>query len=192
MGVFTIGTTVTTNLGLIKPDGSESIKESLPLAVGWSAQNETNCGKLDALFRKTTHTYSPSWTSDNTNPTLGASGAVTGKYLRFHPRMVAGYFNIFTGGAGFSAGSGLYRLSIPATVPTEFPTMNNSVPVGQAYLHDADAAATSTVFVVMYDIAANVLVFRRHDGDYWRSTAPITLAQNDRLSGYFIYPTGDA
>lgn len=187
-----MGTTVTTNLGLIKPDTSESIKENLPTFAGWADQNADNCDQIDALFRHTTHTYSPAWTADTLNPTLGAGGAVAGKYIRLFPRMVFGYFTIFAGGAGFATGTGLYRLSLPVAMSAELLTLNESFPVGKAYIHDNDVVANSSTFIVMYDIANTVFFFRKWDGDSWRSTTPFTPAQNDRVSGYFTYPTADA
>jgi hypothetical protein len=187
-----MGTTTTTNLALIKPDINESIKEALPTFPGWAAQNTANCDKIDALFRKTQHTWTPSWTSDGTPPTLGTGGSVDGKYVRLFPRMVVGFFRINCGTTGFSAGTGLYRLSLPVAVPTEFTTFYNAIPIGKAYLHDNDAVATSSNMVVMYSVADNVIYFRRADGDYWRATAPITLSQSDKVSGYVLYPTSAA
>lgn len=107
--------------------------------------------------------------------------------------MVFGYILVNCGGAGFLPGAGLYRLSLPlATVPTEFSQFNNTMPIGKAYLHDADSVALSTVMVTMYDVANNCIVFRKHDGNFWRENTPITLAQNDRLSVMFNYPTAVA
>lgn len=189
-----MGTTTTTNLGLIKPDTDESIKAVVtPPSDGWAVQNGVNCDKIDTLFRHTnTHTWTPTWTADTTNPTLGSGGSVSGKFIRLFPRMVLAYFQIFTGGAGFAAGSGLYRIAVPATVPTEFGTINDTMAVGKAYLHDNDAVATSSNLVVLYQPSTNLLVFRKHDGNFWRDNTPFTVAQNDRLSGYCIYPTSDA
>jgi hypothetical protein len=188
-----MGTTVTTNLGLIKPDGNESIQEELPTFPGWAAQNALNCDKIDSLFRHTTHNYTPTWTTDTgSNPTLGASGAIDGKYLRLWPRMVFAYFRIYTGGAGFLTGTGIYRLTLPVAMAPEIIAMNTESALGKAYLHDDSSAATSTVCVVMYNHANNVLEFRRSDGSYWNNTTPFTLAQQDRLSGYIMYPTSAA
>lgn len=188
-----MGVTVTTHLGLIKPDQAEKIKEDLPTFPGWATQNESNCDAIDPVFRRTTHSWTPTWTTDvASNPVLGAGGFLEGKYIRLWPRMVHGYIRIFCGGAGFTTGTGLYRLSLPTTIAPELITMNAVVPVGKAYLHDVGTVATSTVFVMLYDTANNVFTFRRHDGDFWRSTAPITLAVNDRFSAFFSYPTSDA
>lgn len=184
-----MGTTVTTNLGLIKPDEDEKIQEDLPTFAGWAAQNEQNCDTIDALFRHDYASYSPAWTADTTNPVLGAGGSVTGKYVRLWPRMVIGNFMIATGGAGFSAGSGLYRLSLPVAMDPDIIALGLDIPVGKAYLHDDSAVATSTVVVVLYDTVNDVFFFRKHDGNAWRNNTPFTLAQQDRLAGYFMYAT---
>lgn len=187
-----MGTTVTTNLGLIKPDGSEKIKEELPTFPGWAAQNGLNCDKIDSLFRATTHTYSPSWTGSGGNPTLGAGGFVEGKYLRVYPRIVVGYFRIFTGGAGFLAGTGTYRLSVPATIASELDGFADTVPIGMASLHDNDSVVNSQTMGVVYHVSTDLINLRPSSGGSWSTTSPITLAQNDRVSGYFMYPTSDA
>lgn len=186
-----MGTTVTPNLGLILPDSAESIKANLPTFAGWAVQNGINQDKVDALFRHDTNTWSPVWTTDTgTNPTLGSGGFIEGKFIRLFPRMVIGYLRIFCGGAGFAAGTGLYRISLPpATIPTEFTTLNSTMPIGKAHLNDNSTVATSTIFQVLYDVPNNVITFGRDEGDFWRNTSPITLAQNDRLSAFFCYPT---
>lgn len=187
-----VGTTITTNLSLIKPDVDEQIQSGGGFD-GWAAQNGFNCNRIDDLFRhSTTSTWTPSWTADTTNPTLGAGGAVTGKILRMFPRMVIGYLSIFTGGAGFAAGSGLYQITPPAGLAADLANLHNFIPVGRGYLHDNDAVATSTIVVVMYELASNLLTFKKHDGDSWRNNTPFTLNQNDRLSAYCMYPTSDA
>lgn len=187
-----MGITVTTNLGLIKPDGDEKIKEDLPTYAGWADHNADNCDKIDSLFRHTEHAWSPTWTASTLNPTLGAGGSVTGSYVRIFPSMVFGFFNIFTGGAGFATGTGTYSLSIPATVKADLDTLNNSFPVGKAYLLDADNVLNSTTLTIMYSTSLKNLFFRPPAGSVWFSTSPFTLAQNDRLSGQFMYPTSDA
>lgn len=186
-----MGTTVTTNLGLIKPDVDESIKAVVsPPSQGWAVQNGLNCDKLDSLFRHTsTHTWTPTWTADTLNPTLGAGGFLDGKYIRLYPRLVIAFFRLFTGGAGFATGTGLYGFSLPVAPAPELLTMNDSFALGRGYIHDNDAAATSSISTLMYRISDSIVFFRGHAGDYWRHNSPMTLAQNDRASGYVIYPT---
>lgn len=184
-----MGTTVTTNMGLIKPDLQEKIKQDLPSYAGWASQNASNMDKIDNLFRATTHTYTPTWIGSTGNPTLGAGGFVEGKYIRLFPRMVVCFIRIYTGGAGFATGSGTYNFTVPVAVPPELDGMQNHFACGKAVLHDDSSAATSSVFNIIYGVASDVLFFNLPTNDVWTATNPITLAQQDRLSGYFMYPT---
>lgn len=185
-----MGTTVTPNLGLIMPDANESIKANMPTFPGWPVQNGSNMDKIDSLFRRDTNTWTPAWTTDTgTNPTLGSGGFVEGKFVRLWPRMVLGYLRIFCGAAGFVSGTGLYRISLPVAVASEFTTLNTLLPIGKAHLNDNSSVATSTILDVIYDVVNNIVIFGREEGDFWRNSAPITLAQNDRISGFFYYPT---
>jgi hypothetical protein len=187
-----MGTTVTPNINLIKPDTSESIQANLPTFPGWAVQNGLNCDVVDGLYRKSTHVYTPVWTADVTNPTLGAGGVVEGKLFRIFPRMSFVFFRIIMGGAGFNPGSGFYQISMPVNVATEFFNINDSTAVGKAYLHDSSTIATCNAFVTMFTVGGNKLFLKKNDGDAWRSSTPITLAQGDIVSGYAMLPTGDA
>lgn len=186
-----MGTTVTTNLGLIKPDDDESIKANLPTFPGWATQNGSNCDKIDALFRNATATYSLTW-SAATPPTLGSGGFAEGKFVRLFPRMVLVYFRIFTGGTGFAVGSGGYSFNLPTGVASEFTTVNDSVPAGKAIYQDNSAAVSSSVFEVVYGSLGNNFFLRPPGGSSWSPTVPVVPAQNDRVSGYLLYPTADA
>lgn len=187
-----MGTTATTNLGLIKPDLDESIKEDLPTFNGWAAQNAANMDKIDGLFRKTTATYTLNWTTSSTSPTLGATGFVEGKYVRLFPRLTAVFFRIFTGGAGFAQGTGQYRLNAPFQVDPAFASFLELAPIGKAIFYDASANATCSAFTVNYSPSSNLMFLRVARGDTWTNSNPVVLAQNDRISGYFLYPTAAA
>lgn len=186
-----MGTTITTNLGLIKPDLNESIKVNGP-AIGWAAQNALNCDVEDGLFRNSQHTYAASWLANAVNPTLGAGGFVEGKCVRLFPRMIMGFFRIFTGGAGFAPGTGIYRVTLPASMAAELYNFDDSVVIGKAILLDFDAVATCSNMLVVFDKGTACAFLRPAAGASFFSTNPITLAQNDRVSGYFMYPTSDA
>jgi hypothetical protein len=188
-----MGITVTTNLSLIKPDTNESIEANMPTFSGWATQNGLNSDKIDSLFRMTTHSYTPTWSGSPTAPTLGAGGFVTGKYIRVTPKIVFGYFQIFCGGAGFAVGAGTYRLSIPCTMDPDLTGFLTEFPVGKACYLDASAVVSSSVFNVCYSVGTPSLFFRTPNvGGSWSDTIPVVPAQNDRLSGYFMYPTRDA
>lgn len=185
-----MGTTVTTNLGLIKPDVNESIREDLPTFAGWAAQNEDNMDAVDALFRASTvNPYTVNWTAGTLNPTLGAGGFTEGKYVRLTPSLVIGWFRIQFGGAGFATGTGHYRINHPLAVDSDFATFQDIIPCGKAMFQDNSASLTSSAFTVSYNVAANALVCRASAGDIWSSTNPVVPAQNDKISGYFMYPT---
>lgn len=185
-----MGTTVTPNLGLIKPDIAESIKANLPTFAGWAVQQGLNADAIDAVFRNSAHSFTPTWVADVTNPTLGTGGFIQGKWLRLHPRMVLYYYQISMGTTGFNPGSGFYQISMPVAVATEMTQINDSTGIGKAHYFDQSAAATSTAFTAMYNqIGANMFM-KRPDGDAWRSTTPVVPAQSDSLTGYAIYPTG--
>jgi hypothetical protein len=184
-----MGTTVTTNLGLIKPDIGESIKENLPTFAGWASQNEDNCDVLDSLFRAESASYAPTWTATTANPTLGAGGFIVGNYIRLYPRMVIGYFRLFTGGAGFAVGTGNYLISLPVAVDPDLLTFNQSPGIGKALFQDNSAVATSSNFTALIHTTGTEIFFRSSGGIAWTAATPVVPAQNDRVSGYFMYPT---
>lgn len=187
-----MGTTATTNLALIKPDDNESIKPNLPTFAGWAQQNSDNCDKIDALFRASQLTWTPTWQGSGGNPVLGTGGFVEGKYIRLMPRMVLGFFRIFAGTTGFSAGSGGYTIPVPVAPAAELTTFAGEVTVGAAAFLDASAVATCAAFKVCYSTGGGGLFFRQSINDVWTSSSPVAPAQSDRLSGYFMYPTSVA
>jgi hypothetical protein len=184
-----MGITVTSNLALIKPDANESIKQSLPTFNGWASQNGTNMDKIDALFRKDTASYTPVWSAVTTPPTLGAGGLIEGKYVRFLPRLVVVFVRIFCGGAGFAAGTGNYSITIPVAADPSFSAFSHTLPIGKMIYQDNSAVLTSSVFPLIYSPSAGTVFARPSEGGTWGSALPVVPAQNDRYSGYFIYPT---
>lgn len=187
-----MGTTTTSNLALIKPDVNESIKEDLPTFPGWADQNADNCDVIDGLFRASTHTYTPTWGASTTPPVLGSGGFIEGKWVRLFPRMVFGQIRLFAGGAGFSAGSGTYNLSLPVAIPPEFATFFNAVVIGKAIVLDNDNVLNTNVMAAVYDIGASNMILKPPNGSSWTNAFPFTVAQNDRVSLQFSYPTAAA
>lgn len=187
-----MGTTVTTNLGLIKPDTAESIKANLPTFAGWAAQESSNMDAIDGLFHDDFGTYTLNWTASSVNPTLGAGGFTEGKWIRVFPRMAFVFFRIFTGGAGFATGTGTYRVNLPFNIDAALIGFDtDSPPLGKAVFFDASAVLTSSVFLPIYSQGVNTAIFRPSSGNVWNDTTPVVPAQNDRISGYFMYPTID-
>jgi len=186
-----MGTTVTTNLALIKPDTSESIKEDLPTFDGWAAQNADNMDKIDSLFRsESSGTYTLTWGATTTPPTLGAGGFTEGKYIRLFPRMVVVFFRIFMGGVGAANGSGNYTLNLPpVAIDSSFSDFSDTLPIGKMIFQDNNAVLTSSIFTLVYHPVSGLLRARAAEGGTWASGYPIAPQQNDRYSGYFMYPT---
>ncbi len=183
-----MGTTVTTNLGLIKPDSSEKIKQDLPTYAGWADQNADNCDVLDALFRRSTHTsWTPAWTA-SVNPVLGSGGFVEGKYIRLFPRMLIGFLRIEAGTAGFSAGSGAYSISAPVAIDSAIAAFANEITIGKAVFRDNGASSTTSAFQVVYSTSGGNIFFRQPSNDLWTAASPVALAQSDKISAYFMYP----
>ena len=193
-----MGTTVTPNLGLIKPDTAESIKQvAVPPSDGWALQNSVNCNKIDALFRAASNTISPAFAASGGGLTLGSGGFIQGKTTRVFPRMAVGNFIIDFGAAGLAAGTGFYKYSnIDPSFDPIFTggnfSNNGGIPVGKAVYYDSSSAATSNVFDCIYDLVNNWIFFRCPDGSLWGASNPVAIGQLDRLSGYIMYPTTDA
>lgn len=148
--------------------------------------------KIDALFRATTATYTLNWTADTVNPTLGAGGSTEGKFIRLWPRMVIGFFRLNVGGAGALGGTGTYRFNLPTGIAPEMTLTDDAVPIGKAVFLDTSAALTSSVFLACLKPSTNNMFLRPSAGGEWSSALPVALGQNDRISGYFMYPTADA
>lgn len=187
-----MGTTVTTNLGLIKPDVDEKIKEDLPIFDGWASQNSDNMDKIDSLFRASVHSYTPVWGSSGVAPVYGAGGTIEGKYIRLWPRMVVVFFRIFTGAAGFNPGTLLYNLTLPVAIDSEFTDFSNTVPVGKMTFFDSGTVLTSSAMPLLYSPSLDRIISRPSEGGTWSATVPVIPGQGDRYSGYFIYPTAAA
>jgi hypothetical protein len=188
-----MGTTVSTNLGLVKPDLNESIKEALPTNLGWATQSNANMDKIDALFRDdVTNTYPINFSSTGTAPTLGTGSLTEGKYIRVTPRLVLAYYRIFLGTTGFVAGTGVYGIDLPVAMDPSLTPFTDSIPVGKAIYYDVSAAATSSVFEAIYNHGFLKVFFRPAAGNVWGATVPVVPGNSDRLSGYMLYPTAVA
>lgn len=184
-----MGTTVTSNLGLIKPDIAESIQQNLPTFNGWAAQSALNCDAIDALFRSNNNTYALTISTSGVAPTLGAGGFTEGKYIRLWPRMVLVYFRIFLGAAGLVVGSGEYRINLPFAFDPDVAASDGGgrlMPCGKCVFKDNSAVLTSSALLMSYSPIPARMVFGLSQGDVLDDTF---VGQNDRLSGYFTYPT---
>lgn len=185
-----MGTTVTPNLGLIKPDINESIRENLPISAGWPSQNGANCDKIDLLFRRTETTYTPLFTASGSSPAIGSTGTVQGKYVRHAGKLVTVFFRIVVSGTGISTGTGNYLLSLPSGLPvaTEYIPVINSTPLGRTVFRDSVTPANSIIFGTSFD-NTNVtnMIFILATGNFWAGTPSIAGGIN--LSGFATYIT---
>lgn len=186
-----MGTTVTANLGLIKPDVDERIQEALPTFPGWAAQNALNCDAIDGLFRMQTGTWSLTITA-STPPTLGSGSLLEGKYLRVMPRLVVAYFRVNFGTTGFAAGVGQYSFNMPFTMDPSIKGMADSIPIGKAVFFDSSSTLDSSAFEVHYSTPSDNIFMRPPGANAWSATNPVVPGQGDALSGYYVYPTTDA
>jgi hypothetical protein len=119
-------------------------------------------------------TYTPSWTAATTSPTVGSS-SVTGCYRKMgHTADVR--INISVG-AGFSAGSGTYRFSLPSGVVAT--VVHSGEAMGVATVFDSSAGATYKSVAYMYSSTAVSLI---GDAAVVGSASPITWASGDRIS----------
>lgn len=82
--------------------------------------------------------YTPVWTAVTTNPTMGATTLV-GAWRRIGKTI--DYRIIITIGAGFAAGSGGYRFSLPVATTAGLAGQSN-FPMGTAHLLDSSAPAS--------------------------------------------------
>jgi hypothetical protein len=191
-----MGTDLTTNLALIKPDLEEKIKpQTSPFFAGWAVQNATNCDKIDAIFRSTTHTYTPGFTATTTNPTLGSGSVLAGKWVRLFPKLVLGFIRVDFGGAGFAAGSGIYELTIPTTIDSDWLASISieNIPFGRAYLRDNNSTLNSQASTVYWETTTSKLRIRNEPGgSAWGSANPFAAEQEDQCSLYFMYVTAAA
>lgn len=81
--------------------------------------------------------WTPTLTASTTNPNLGASGSATGFY-RTNGKMVEAWGSFLWAGAGVTAGSGNYRISVPFDVDVNY--QDNDVPAGHAEWFDNGAS----------------------------------------------------
>ena len=79
--------------------------------------------------------YVPALTATTTNPTLGTGSFADGRYQLIQKRVFL-EGAIFFGSSGAAAGSGSYRISVPAAVSIK----SNNSPIGFGVFFDASAS----------------------------------------------------
>jgi hypothetical protein len=127
--------------------------------------------------------YTPSLTSSGTTPTLGTGSVATGKYKKIG-KTVFGWAKIQFGSSGVSAGTGIYRISLPIVAASADDQV-----CGAGILQDSSANTAYTLvphipntgYVQLYQhqtSGATQVVFNDN---------PINIAASDRLMIHFTY-----
>ena len=124
-------------------------------------------------------TYVPALTASVTNPTLGAGATITGRYL-IVGKLCQVNVKINMGGAGFAAGSGTYRVSIPLAG-------SGDRYCGSVLCYD-NSTGTARLGIVETDVAnTRVNLFTDSATARVSDTVPFAWAQSDLLQLDFWY-----
>lgn len=119
-------------------------------------------------------TYTPALTANVSDPTLGSS-SISGSY-RIMGKTGDAHMNVVIG-AGFSAGTGSYRLSLPPGMVPLRTSIAEALGTGTVY--DASANATY-VFTVLYVSSTTVSLLNAAGS--LTDASPVTWAVGDRIS----------
>lgn len=190
--------TFTPNIGLAKPDETE-------LGKNWAtaihlAQDNNNIlkPKMDLVIQS----YTPTFIGPTTNPSVG-SGSIVGEYYEFMG-FIFGTFVIkcLDPGVAVGSGTGSYGISLPINADSTFHTLGASLNdnpgaancVGEAYITDASAIATSGTAALDIIVTGGIQYFRPIPEAYtgktnrfFGPTFPFSLATGDACSGSFLY-----
>lgn len=146
--------------------------------------------KLRALAAR--DSYTPSLTATTTNPNLGTLPTIEGEFY-VTGQLVVVFVNIQFG-SGATAGSGDYRISVPAAYPIDSIYTSTSTPLlGNIRLRD-NSVPNETVWVPFTSSSegsGNISV-RNPDSPNSQqagSGTPWTWAVDDRIIGTFSYIT---
>jgi hypothetical protein len=197
-----MGVTLTTNLSLIKPDGTEKARL-------WVDDTEEANDKLvvknnliltNAIAAVEMQTYVPELQAVTTNPNLGSSPTKLGFYSVLPGDFVFGLFSIRAGSSGVTAGSGFYQVTLPFVIDGSFHdvtgTYGASHVIGQARLEDNSAGQQYLAAIQPMDgfsprhagFALEKFNLRANNRmNAGASSAPFILAAFDRIDGQFFY-----
>lgn len=186
----------TTNIGLAKPDNNE-VAENWVNAIQLTDDNNLIIeDKTDVNLLA----YTPVLAAQTTAPSIGA-GQSRGEYCDVQG-FVFGNFVIEFTDPGVSAGSGEYGISLPFVADNSFHSVGtafNAAPgqyscIGEGYMHDATAIATSGNLALDVVTVGGVSYARLITETYSGKTSriftngqPYTLATGDKWSGQFFY-----
>lgn len=193
-----MGVTFTPNIGLAKPDDTE-------LAANWARFSDLADDNNQIIIDKmdiNVVAYTPTFIGPTTNPNVGA-GSIVGEYYNIQGIIFGTFTCLLTDpGVASGTGTGAYGISLPFPVDGAFHTVGttlNDTPgtpsvVGEAYMTDASAVATSGTTAIDVVTVAGVSYARLITETYTTKTArffgpaiPFSLATGDAFSGNFVY-----
>lgn len=131
-------------------------------------------------------TYSPSWTSNGSAPSIG-NGTLSGFYVKTG-RTVTANINIW-GGSTTNWGTGAYNLSLPFTASTTGVPLNGLVATGAL---SAQVAGTPTFYALTAVIYQNTpgLINAFADpgsGSFWSQTNPAVFGTTSSVVATITY-----
>jgi len=146
----------------------------------FSSGDVLTAADLNAIATTST-TYTPTWASTGTQPTLG-NGTLSGRYIKINKLVWVQIFMLT--GSTTTYGTGLYSWSIPSGIPARsglFNFMSQGVgrlydPVTGPYFGHAGFYAGSTTAITLY--VGNTVA---------QPTAPFTFTTNDEVIMTFTY-----
>jgi len=127
-------------------------------------------------------TWTPALTGSTTNPNIGSTGTITGRYGRIN-KTYYGIASFNFGGTGISAGSGFYFVSLPATAQAAGPI------TGGWYAYDSSADTIATGIMAL-DNTSRMAFYRNGVGGgvfLVAATVPWTWASGDFMRWQFQY-----
>ena len=141
----------------------------------FAAGEKPSAAKLQQLANE--DTYTPTLTASTSNPTLGTGAQQFSRiWLNGQHVTIWAYVRF---GTSASAGSGTYRLSIPAAYPLD-PNFNN-FPVGSVRLLDNSTSNQESGTLVADIDTGTFLIQHDNDGDFVSNSNPWTWADLDNI-----------
>ena len=131
-------------------------------------------------------TYTPALTAVTVNPTLGTGSFAEGRYQLIQKRaFVEGA--IYFGSSGAAAGTGAYRISVPAAVSIK----SNNAPIGYGLFYDSSAGYVFYPMQAFY-ISATTFSLVVSSPAYTAasvlsSTVPVVPANSDQIRYTLCY-----
>jgi hypothetical protein len=143
-----------------------------------------------AYYTSVSNAYAAALTATTTNPNLGADGTSVGSYHR-SGHLITGFAQFFFSGAGLSAGSGAYEISLPFNADTSVMVASTLVgagaQIGTGFLRDSEPTTGHLIVNVQLVSASAVRLIRSASNGAVTNATPFTWATGDRISINFSY-----